>query len=103
MTIPEHQQAERAFEAFLLRNGDPSQLSEPMREILRLFYKDGWQAALEWKARADVVPLTKDEILSEFCCTPGVRQHVEAFVAGARFAEKHHGIAASQDSAKGGK
>jgi predicted secreted Zn-dependent protease len=37
-------------------------------------------------------PLTPDEALDAFCKTPGIRQHVQAFVAGVRFAERHHGI-----------
>lgn len=37
-------------------------------------------------------PLTPAEALDAFCKTPGIRQHVQAFVAGVRFAERHHGI-----------
>lgn len=33
-----------SFEAFLRRHGDPSKLSPPMREILRLFYEAGGSA-----------------------------------------------------------
>lgn len=39
-------------------------------------------------------PLTQVAILNAYCATPGIHQFIEAFVAGARFAERAHGIAA---------
>ena len=43
------------------------------------------------------VPLTDDEMMVAFCATHGLRQLVEAYVAGVAFAERHHGIAAAGD------
>ena len=45
-----------------------------------------------WARKQD--PLTDDAIVAAFCETPGLRpqQMVSCFVAGARFAETHHGI-----------
>lgn len=40
----------------------------------------------------EVEPLTDDAILDAFCHTPGIHQFVQAFKAGARFAERAHGI-----------
>ncbi len=42
-------------------------------------------------------PLSQDDLLDAFCKTPGVHQFVEAFVAGARFAEAQHGIKESSE------
>lgn len=36
-------------------------------------------------------PLTHDQALDAFCRTTGVHQFVQAFMAGVRFAEQHHG------------
>ena len=47
-------------------------------------------------AQAGAVPLTHDEALDAFCHTPGIHQFVQAFVAGVRFAEHHHGIKGGQ-------
>ena len=40
--------------------------------------------------------MTDDEALDAFCHTPGIHQFVQAFVAGVRFAEHHHGIKGGQ-------
>lgn len=45
-------------------------------------------------------PLMNGEILDEFCVTPGIYQFIQAFMAGARFAERAHGITANSE--KGG-
>ncbi len=37
-------------------------------------------------------PLTDVQIMDAFCATPGIYQFVQAFAAGARFAEAAHGI-----------
>ena len=37
-------------------------------------------------------PLTDEQIMDSFIITPGMRQLVQAFKAGARFAEAAHGI-----------
>lgn len=37
-------------------------------------------------------PLDKDALIDEFCKTPDIHQFVSAFVAGARYAERAHGI-----------
>lgn len=46
----------------------------------------------EWAAPPSREPLTDDAILDAFCHTPGIHQFVQAFKAGARFAERAHGI-----------
>ena len=48
------------------------------------------------QAQAGAVPLTDDEALDAFCHTPGIHQFVQAFMAGVRFAEQHHGITGGQ-------
>lgn len=48
------------------------------------------------QAQAGAVPLTHDEALDAFCHTPGIHQFVQAFMAGVRFAEQHHGIKGGQ-------
>ncbi|KRB33386.1 Lar family restriction alleviation protein [Acidovorax sp. Root70] len=48
------------------------------------------------QAQAGAVPLTHDEALDAFCRTPGIHQFVQAFMAGVRFAEQHHGIKGGQ-------
>ncbi|MFN4121311.1 hypothetical protein [Acidovorax sp.] len=52
------------------------------------------------QAQAGAVPLTHDEALDAFCHTPGIHQFVQAFVAGVRFAEQHHGIKGGQHGAE---
>lgn len=52
------------------------------------------------QAQAGAVPLTHDEALDAFCHTPGIHQFVQAFVAGVRFAEHHHGIKGGQHGAE---
>lgn len=36
--------------------------------------------------------LTEDDLIEAFCSTPHSQQFVSVFIAGARFAERHHGI-----------
>ncbi len=48
------------------------------------------------QAQAGAVPLTDEEVLDAFCRTPGIHQFVQAFWAGVRFAEQHHGIKGGQ-------
>lgn len=43
------------------------------------------------------VPLTDAALVNAYCKTTGVHQFVQAFVAGARYAEGAHGIAAAGD------
>ena len=52
------------------------------------------------QAQAGAVPLTHDEALDAFCHTPGINQFVQAFMAGVRFAEQHHGIKGGQHGAE---
>ena len=37
-------------------------------------------------------PLTEDQLMDAFCITPNIFQFVQAFKAGARYAEAAHGI-----------
>ena len=62
-------------------------MADPEREVQPLFATP--QPA---QAQAGAVPLTHDEALDAFCHTPGIHQFVQAFMAGVRFAEQHHGI-----------
>lgn len=48
------------------------------------------------QAQVGAVPLTDEEVLDAFCRTPGIHQFVQAFWAGVRFAEQHHGIKGGQ-------
>lgn len=48
------------------------------------------------QSQAGAVPLTDEEVLDAFCRTPGIHQFVQAFWAGVRFAEQHHGIKGGQ-------
>ena len=41
--------------------------------------------------------LDKDALIAEFCNTPDIHQFVSAFVAGARYAERVHGIGGKDD------
>lgn len=64
--------------------------------------RQAWYAAWNSRAPQPVVrePLTHDEALDAFCHTPGIHQFVQAFVAGVRFAEHHHGIKGGQHDAE---
>ncbi len=46
-------------------------------------------------------PLPDDVILDAFCHTPGIHQFVQAFKAGARFAERAHGIHSREGGSNG--
>lgn len=59
-----------------------------------------WTTPQPTQAQAGAVPLTHDEALDAFCHTPGIHQFVQAFVAGVRFAEHHHGIKGGQHDAE---
>lgn len=57
--------------------------------------RKGWKVEPLYVApQAVVEPLADSAIVAAFCDTPGLspRQMVSCFVAGARFAEQHHGI-----------
>lgn len=54
--------------------------------------RDGKHALFTAPQSPQRKPLDKDALIDEFCKTPDIHQFVSAFVAGARYAERAHGI-----------
>ena len=74
-------------------------IDPPLHHVL-----EAHDACAAWLAAAPqpVVrePLTEDQALDAFCRTPRIHQFVQAFMAGVRFAEQHHGIKGGQHGAE---
>ena len=81
--------------ASILVDGGSGTLRELLNDAADAI-RAGWAAPQPAQAQAGAVPLTPDEALDAFCHTPGIHQFVQAFVAGVRFAEHHHGIKGGQ-------
>ena len=58
-------------------------------DTLLLVYQRGFS---DGKRSAERKPLTEDQLMDAFCITPNIFQFVQAFKAGARYAEAAHNI-----------
>ena len=58
-------------------------------DTLLIVYQRGFA---DGKRAAQRKPLTDEEIMDAFCITPNIFQFVQAFKAGARYAEAAHNI-----------
>lgn len=64
----------------------------PTNYVIRGYTAEQMEAYAREAVRLNMAPLSDEQIVDAYCKERGMRQYVEAYVAGARFAEAAHGI-----------